>query len=227
MTSLGTCGASLVRRGYVPLLAALALLAAACSTPIDIKPLAMIDGEPVDFASADPYDRAKHFLREGHYGLAVQEFRAALAERPGSVMALNGLAIAYDWLGRPDLAERHFHRALAVRPDSVETLNNLGYSALRRGQVERARTAFERARSLAPEDIVVLANLSLLRQSGERAGATADWQPAAVDSRSASTALVARVDLHTQMLLTNPDPQLRELALDHGVEPALFAVPPR
>lgn len=211
------------RTASLPLLVALALAAAACTMPLEIRPLASIDGEPWQGAQADPYERAKHFLRDGRPGPAIQQFRAALAAQPGSIMALNGLAIAYDDLGRPDLAERYFHRALALRPDSAETLNNLGYSALRRGQVERARRAFEQARTLAPEDTVVLANLDLIQRSESPSSLTA----AADNHRHGLTGLVARIDPETQMLFTRPDPELEALALDHGVEPALFVLAPR
>jgi tetratricopeptide (TPR) repeat protein len=209
-----------LRRGS-PFLAALVLIAGACSAPFEIKPLVAIDGEPLEVAADQPYERAKDFLREGRLGLAIQEFRAALAQEPQSVMALNGLAIAYDELGRPDLAERYFHRALGLKPDSAETLNNIGYSALRRGQVGRARTAFEQARSLAPEDGIVLANLDLVDRPGIPGPATGS---PGQEPPSAFVSLVARIDPRTQVLFTRPDPQIMTLAAEHGVHPALFAV---
>src|SRR3546814_7729888 len=81
-----------------------------------------------------------------------------MADDPASVEAVNGLAAAYDQLGRYDLAERYYQRALAMDPTSVQTLNNLGYSLLLQGKPELALTFFRDAARIAPDNTVIAAN---------------------------------------------------------------------
>src|SRR6185503_20184434 len=73
------------------------------------------------------YDQGKRHLQFGQAGLAIQAFEEALKTNPNSVPVLNGLAIAYDRLGRGDVSQRYLDRALTLDPDSVVTLNKLAY----------------------------------------------------------------------------------------------------
>src|SRR5262245_32171691 len=63
------------------------------------------------------YEQGKRHLQFKSPGLAVAAFQEALEANPDSVAALNGLAIAYDRLGRADVAQRYLDRALALDQD--------------------------------------------------------------------------------------------------------------
>ena len=78
--------------------------------------------------ASDPYQRGKVLLASNDVPGAVAAFRAALADDPQSVDALNGLGIAFDRLGRYDIARGYYDMALALAPESPLVLNNLGYS---------------------------------------------------------------------------------------------------
>src|SRR3546814_8163838 len=82
----------------------------------------------------------------------------AMAEEPASVEAVNGLAAAYDQLGRYDLSERFYQRALAMDPASVQTLSNFGYSLLLQGRHDLALTFFRDAARIDPENAIIVAN---------------------------------------------------------------------
>src|SRR3546814_10395349 len=88
----------------------------------------------------------------------------AVAGEPASGEAVNGLAAAYDQLGRYDLSERFYQRALAMDPGSVQTLNNFGYSLMLQGRHDLALTFFRDAARIDPENEFNVAN-------AERAGA--------------------------------------------------------
>lgn len=88
----------------------------------------------------------KRLLEEGRAVEAVAAFRAQLRQEGVDLQGLNGLAIAYSELGRPDLAAEMFGRALALKPDDPATLNNIGFAALRRAEAKLARHYLERAR---------------------------------------------------------------------------------
>jgi hypothetical protein len=67
-------------------------------------------------------------LAAGNAAQAISSFRLALSADQSSIAALNGLGIAYDRLGRNDLARRHFETALSLEPDAADIAYNLGYS---------------------------------------------------------------------------------------------------
>lgn len=69
---------------------------------------------------------------------AISAFRAALRENPNNGDAYNGLAIAYDRIGRQDLAQRYFELAVSVEPGNIRYRNNLARLFERTGQPKLA-----------------------------------------------------------------------------------------
>lgn len=144
----------------------------------------------------DPYLAGKTALASRRLGNAIEAFREALRRQPDSVPALNGLGVAYDRLGRHDLAQQLYRRALDLEPASVATLNNLGQSLRYQGDIAAASVELRRARELAapPERAVVETNLSELPS---RAAATA---PAATAGPPRSLFELERQSVLTVML---------------------------
>ena len=104
--------------------------------------------------TSDPYHRGKVLLASNDVPGAVAAFRAALADNPQSVDALNGLGIAFDRLGRYDIARGYYDMALALAPDSPLVLNNLGYSLYLQGQDAAAIPFLRRALAIqVPGDV--------------------------------------------------------------------------
>jgi tetratricopeptide (TPR) repeat protein len=95
------------------------------------------------------YEQGKRYLQLGSLGLAINAFQKELAEKPNSIPALNGLAVAYDRLGRGDVAQRYLDLALTLDPKSAVTLNNLAYLNLTQGNTAVAVGYGERAREAA------------------------------------------------------------------------------
>ncbi len=174
-----------------------------------------------------PYAAGKARMTAGHYGLAVESFRKALAKEPGSVKALNGLAATYDLLGRFDLAERYYRQALNLDPKSVQSLNNLGYSYYLSGKYGRARSLFERAARIDGKNSVVVANLASLEKAEvERQVAAAAKQGSKAtggkdETAPSQTAWIERSDRQVQTLVTKPDPALVKATRENAVEPRI------
>lgn len=91
------------------------------------------------------FREGKEDLRADRLGLAIDKLQAALAKQPGSIEIMNAVGVAYDRIGRHELAQIYFERALALAPDSVQTLNNLGYSLSLQGKHEAAVRYLQRA----------------------------------------------------------------------------------
>jgi len=95
--------------------------------------------------SAGALDDGRLALAGGNPAQAISAFRIALAQAPQTVAALNGLAIAYDRLGRSDLARQHFEMALALEPDAADIAYNLGLALVRAGMDRAAIPHLQRA----------------------------------------------------------------------------------
>src|SRR5258708_667845 len=98
------------------------------------------------------YEEGKRYLQLGSFGLAIGAFQKELAENTNSIPALNGLAVAYERIGRRDVAQRYFDLALTLDPKSAVTLNNLAYLNLTQGNTALALDYGERARVAASAD---------------------------------------------------------------------------
>ena len=141
-----------------------------------------------DRAISDPYASGKEHLNAERFGNAVAAFRLALAQNPANVRALNGLAAAYDRLGRHDLAETHYRRALNLRPNNLQTLNNFGFSNLLQGRLDIANALLSDAHDIDPADKTVSTNLQIVRAHRAVQQAELDPQPAVVETWRAAAA---------------------------------------
>lgn len=102
--------------------------------------------ESVQQASADndALAEGRARLNLGQNANAISAFRAALRENPESGEAYNGLAIAYDRIGRNDLAQRYFELAVSFEPENQRFRNNLARLFDRNGQPQLAAGLIER-----------------------------------------------------------------------------------
>jgi Tfp pilus assembly protein PilF len=176
------------------------------------------------------YERAKGMLAEGHYGLALENFRDMLRHDSYSVRALNGLAAAYDKLGRYDLAQRYYKKALVVEPTSFQTLNNIGYSYMLAGKYAEAREFLGKAAEIDANNATVVANLKQLVEKevaalSEKNAAKAfraenvSAGDSAGEAENARRMWVERSSAAVQVLITRPDSDLVEWANSNGIEP--------
>ena len=110
----------------------------ACSVQPALRPVGQ-NPSPISLV------QAKQLLGQGRAAEAVSAYRKLLRQGGEDLQGLNGLAIAYSELGRPDLAAEMFSRALALAPNDPATLNNIGFSALRRADALLARHYLEKA----------------------------------------------------------------------------------
>lgn len=128
------------------------LLASACALPevapgrIQVRSVTSQENHGGEGA----YESAKRQLALGNLGLAIDGFRKAARENPTSPDALNGLAVAYDRIGRFDLSRQAFEEALALAPSDPAILRNLERSLVVQGRhAEAAQLARELGTELA------------------------------------------------------------------------------
>jgi len=89
-------------------------------------------------AKQDALAEGRALLNLGQNANAISAFREALREQPDSGDAYNGLAVAYDRIGRKDLAQRYFELALSFDPENPKYRANLARLFNRNGQPKLA-----------------------------------------------------------------------------------------
>ena len=186
------------------------------------------------------YEQGKQYLRSGNFGLAIGAFQAELVRSPNFVPALNGLAIAYDRLGRSDVAKQYLDKALALDPKSVATLNNLAYLNLTRGETTAALAYARQAQQAASADSSgealpavseAVANSTAIADAvlaQDKPALSASAEPAPGRTLVEQVAPV-RWELHTQAATPSPGTSANAAETPHqgtGAEPAIaFVVP--
>ncbi len=86
----------------------------------------------------DRLETGKMQLGAGLNSMALESFRGALRQSPDSAEAYNGLAIAYDRIGRADLAQRYFETAIAKAPHDARYRTNLAQLFINTGRAKLA-----------------------------------------------------------------------------------------
>jgi tetratricopeptide (TPR) repeat protein len=124
--------------------------------------------------------RGEDALRAGNHYSAIEEFTAALAWRPGSMVAFLRRGAAYSALRRDDEAVRDLKEAARLAPDAPQPLVALGDLFGQRGDPAQAAAWYEQAAArLKDENPAVLYALALARyRSGAPAEAIAPLQRA-------------------------------------------------
>jgi len=125
-----------------------------------------ITGSVAHVAEEHPQDEGvaagKQHYDRSDYGLAEQDFRAAVEANPKSAVAWLGLAASYDQLRRFDLAEQAYARLVVLQGRTPAVLNNLGYHYMLRGDLRDARVYLNEALAKDPSNPQIKGNIRLL-----------------------------------------------------------------
>ena len=126
-------------RGGILLLAVLAASGCASEGELNIRAVGRqpaASGEPVSARIA----LAQGQLVLGNVALALEGFRRAERDEPGSVAALAGMAECYRQMGRIDLSKHYYEQALAVAPQEPKLYLALARTLDGDGQKEAAQS---------------------------------------------------------------------------------------
>jgi Flp pilus assembly protein TadD len=104
---------------------------------------------------------ARAQLALGNVALALEGFRKAVREQPGSVAAYSGMAACYDAMGRYDLSRVNYEAALALAPNDAPLLTTFALSLETQGKrTEAAAVRQEVARLASASDALDRPDLS-------------------------------------------------------------------
>ncbi|HEY5997097.1 MAG TPA: tetratricopeptide repeat protein [Candidatus Deferrimicrobiaceae bacterium] len=116
----------------------------------------------MDEASRADFDRAVAFLRGQDYGRAIDLLEKVIERSPGVTAPYIDIAIAYQRVGKPELAEKHLQTALTLFPGHPAACNEYGLLYRRTGRFAEARAMYEKAIERFPLYYPAHKNLGIL-----------------------------------------------------------------
>lgn len=134
-------------------------------------------------------------VSRGQYGLAIAAYRRVLRLDPANSLALEGLAIGYELLGRADLADRYYQEALALAPRNPRIYQN--FAAFLRAQRRDADAA-----QLLADMRIALPGIAP-EEPGPATAAQAEAAPAATVSAEPDVRLIKQSERAT-LVVTMP-----------------------
>ncbi|MDH3532018.1 MAG: tetratricopeptide repeat protein [Gammaproteobacteria bacterium] len=155
------------------LLAAVAVIAAACATTESPRAPAQIEiQEAVGFTITEKarigndlrvdYDAALGFLQQGELERGIEMLEAVVAASPQLTAPRIDLGIAYHRAGDIEAAESNLLLALASNPDHPIAHNELGIVYRKTGRFAAARQSYEAALTIYPGYHFARRNLAVL-----------------------------------------------------------------
>ncbi len=100
----------------------------------------------MDEASRRDFDRAVVMLKDQEdYGQAIDILKKVIEQSPDVTAPYIDIAIAYQRIGKPELAEEHLKTALKLFPDHPVACNEYGLLYRKTGRFAEARAIYEKA----------------------------------------------------------------------------------
>ena len=106
--------------------------------------------------------QAEQSLRSGNPGKARDLYQQVIRQDARHADAHANLGVAYEQLGRGDLAEAMFRKALDLRPDYADAHLNLGLKQAEKGQFSGALRSIAEAVRLAPDHMGARKGLAMV-----------------------------------------------------------------
>ncbi|MEE8157692.1 MAG: tetratricopeptide repeat protein [Gammaproteobacteria bacterium] len=123
------------------------------------------------------YGRAFLYERYDQIGLAIDELRIIVKNKPDDPVALNALGYTLaDRTTRYREARRHVRKALSYAPDNPAIIDSMGWIEYRQGNLDAARTHLERAWRLSRDPEIAAHLGEVIWQSGDETGAITIWE---------------------------------------------------
>ncbi|MEN8263901.1 MAG: tetratricopeptide repeat protein [Nitrospirota bacterium] len=116
----------------------------------------------MDEASRRDFDRAVAMLNDQDYGQAIDLLEKVIEQSPGVTAPYIDIAIAYQHIGKPELAEEHLKTALKLFPEHPVACNEYGLLYRKTGRFAEAREIYDKAIARFPDYYPVHRNLGIL-----------------------------------------------------------------
>jgi Tfp pilus assembly protein PilF len=116
----------------------------------------------MDEASRRDFDRAVAMLKDQDFDRAIDLLEKVIERSPGVTAPYIDIAIAYQRIGKPELAEKHLKTALVLFPEHPVASNEYGLLCRKTGRFAEARAIYEKSIARFPEYYPLHKNLGIL-----------------------------------------------------------------
>jgi hypothetical protein len=157
-------------------------------------------------SGADAQAMGRVLLASGDPVKALAQFRQALAADPGSVEALNGMAVCYDRLGRYDVARSFYEAGLSLAPDEPMLRFNYGYSLFLQGDFDGAARQLGMAVASGDDEAQAAALAVLAKIDAARAKVRAEAPAAAAPALPEGPRVVRTSSYEQRLVLGGAEP---------------------
>ena len=184
----------------------------------------------------------RRFMDGDVYG-AIEEFKLALLDDDGNLLARNSLGICYAQLGRFEEAHREFKGVVSVDRKDVLALYNLGWASHRLGDLKSAADSYRKCLKAEPGHVFSLMRLGSIEEQARHLKKAFNYYRKAADQPGGERMVLrplarvayrqgdiegAREYLHLALNADHNDHQamhmLAKLYLDQGEDPQIAEV---
>ncbi len=176
--SAGRALCLVARRGSVPFCIVVAVLQGCATVPSESVQQTLEVAPPAGAAAATAvpslpanqvtpqmhaeFEAALALLKVQKYEDSIAALNKLAAALPENPIPLINAALAYQQLGKTDLAEEHFKRALAIEPENPVASNELALLYRKKGRFMDARPLYEKTLKKYPNFSIAHKNLAVL-----------------------------------------------------------------
>jgi len=116
----------------------------------------------MDESSRKDFERAVAIMKDQDYEKAVDILEKIIEKSPGVTAPYINIAIAYQYINKPEQAEENLKVALQLVPDHPVASNEYGLLCRKTGRFDDARAIYEKAIARFPDYYPVHRNLGIL-----------------------------------------------------------------
>ena len=116
----------------------------------------------MDETSRKDFERAVAIMKDQDYEKAVDILEKIIEKSPGVTAPYINIAIAYQYINKPEQAEENLKVALQLVPDHPVASNEYGLLCRKTGRFDDARAIYEKAIARFPDYYPVHRNLGIL-----------------------------------------------------------------
>lgn len=128
----------------------------------EVERIHFVENRNVDPSTRHEFDTALQLLKDEHYDEGIKLLKKVVSASQNNSAPYINMAIAYEKLGKMDLAEESLKHALAINPDHPVANNEYALLLRKTGRYAEAKKRYEKILAKYPDFMPARKNLGIL-----------------------------------------------------------------